>query len=398
MMRIVAIALGSFALAGMAGASAFDGWAGRFMPGAALAINRSSPDALTAANETAWAAKDKTTFKRIAKANALSVLKREPLSERALRQLGTYYVLTGQHAKGRGLVTLSTTVTKRDAAGQMWLAADSARLGRIDDALRAFDIVIRTQPEAREMAFTGMNAALADPRFRSAFVELAAKNPPWLSSFVAFAIGTSTRPSELADVLGKLRPIPKSVLPQREAGALLSRLVSEAPVENALNLYLSLPGSRRAILTTMDFQNGGEAFRYSPFGWQVFDNAGVQAFGSAKGANAMIEALVLPGYRGTAARKLLFLSPNTYRWTSTALLDEMAQGATAATTLSCYTGPGKWARVASAQLRNGSNLFDFKVPGNCRAQLLSLDLIGADNQNDSAMTLHSMKLESVSAK
>lgn len=393
MMRVVAIALGSIALAGVAGASAFDGWAGRFMPGAALAINRNSSDALTAANETALSSKDQAVFRKIGKSNALRILKREPLSDRALRQLGIYYWLSGQKAKGRRLVLLSTKVTRRDAQGQIWLAEDSARLGKIADALNSFDIVLRTEPDAREAAFTGINAALSDPRFRSAFVELAAKDPPWLSSFVAFAIGTSRRPSELADVLTKLRPVPKSVLPEREAGALLSRLVSEAAIADARELYLSFPDSRSTLLTSMDFRTEGEAFRYSPFGWEVFDNAGVQAFGSAKNAKIMIEAIVLPGYRGSAARKLLFLKPGTYRWTSVAALDEMAQSATAAIALSCYTGPGKWARVESFDLRSGNNGFDLTIPDKCTAQLLSLELIGADDQNDSAMTLQSMKLE-----
>lgn len=393
MVRFFTIAVGSLALAGVAGASAFSGWASKFRPEVALAIDSSSPNALIVVNESAWKAKDKSHFKKVAKSNAMRVLQREPLSYRALRQLGVYYVMTGAPSKGRDLVAMSTLLTRRDAIGQMWLADDSARRGRIDESMQAFDIVIRTQPDAREVAFGAMNGALADPRFRSAFVKLAADNPPWLSSFVAFSIGTSTRPADLADVLRKLRPISKSILPEKEAGSLLSRLVSEAPIENARDLYLSLPGARRAVLTSITFSNAREAFRYSPFGWEIFDNAGVQAFGSGKDANVMIEALVLPGYRGTAARKLLFLPKGAHRWTGTTTLADMSQGATAAMTLSCYRAPGRWSRAADIQLRNGVNRFDFEVPDDCRAQLLSLDLLGADNQNDSAMTLQSMQLQ-----
>lgn len=393
MVRAFAIAVGSLALASLAGASAFSGWAGKFTPQVALAIDSSSPNALIAVNESAWRAKDKSQFKKVAKSNAMRVLQREPLSPRALRQLGIYYVMTGEPSKGRNLVAMSTLLTRRDAIGQMWLADDSARRGRIDEALQAFDIVIRTQPEAREVAFGAMNAALADPRFRSAFVKLAADNPPWLSPFVAFSIGTSTRPSDLADVLGKLRSISKSILPEKEAGSLLSRLVSEAPIEDARDLYLSLPGARRAVLTSISFPSAKEAFRYSPFGWEIFDNAGVQAFGSGKGADVMIEALVLPGYRGTAARKVLFLPKGTHRWAGTASLVDMSQGATAAMVLSCYRAPGQWSRAADAQLRNGVNRFVFEIPSDCGAQLLSLELLGADNQNDSAMTLQSMQLQ-----
>lgn len=397
MVRFFAIAIGSIALAGVAGASAFGGWASRFMPQAALAIDNSSPNALTAINDGAWKAKDKSQFQKVAKTNAIRVLEREPLSYRALRQLGIYYVMAGEQSRGRELVAMSTKLTRRDALGQMWLADSSARLGDLDGALRAFDIVIRTQPEAREVAFGAMSGALADPRFRASFVKLAATNPPWLSPFVAFAIGTSKRPADLADVLSQLQPLSKSILPEKEAGTLLSRLTSEAPIENARDLYLLLPGARRATLTSISFPNAEEAFRYSPFGWEVFDNAGVQAFGSGKNADVVIEALVLPGYRGTAARKLLFLPKGTHRWKGTASLTDMSQGASAAMGLYCYVAPGQWSRTADFRLREGTNQFDFQVPGDCRAQLLSLDLAGSENQNDSAMTLRSMQLQMVPA-
>lgn len=392
MVRFFAIAVGSLALAYAAGVNAFTTWGGRFMPATMLKIDASSPYALTAVNESAWQEKDKRNFKRVARTNALEVLRREPLAYRALRQLGLYYVLAGDPGKGRELVKLSAKMTRRDATGQMWLAEDYARMKQIDQALRAFDIVIRTEPDTREVAFQAMGAALADTKFRKSFVRLASTNPPWLPEFLAFNIGTTQRVSELAQAIRELQPLPKAALPEKEAGALLTRLVALAPIEEARSFYLSLPGSRAPLLTSLNYKSAKEAFLYPPFGWEVFDNAGVQAFGSGQGQNAMIEAIVLPGYRGTASRKLFFLPQGAHRWSGTTDLTQMAPGAAATISLSCYRAPGKWSRVSEFPLHGGANRIDFQVPGDCRAQLLSLDLVGADNQTDSAMTIALMQL------
>lgn len=396
--RSLVIAVGSVALAYMAGTQAFGIWGGRFMPDAALTLDARSPSALTNLTERAWQEKSKVSFKRMADANTLTVLKDEPLSHRALRQRGSYYAVTGNTAKARELIALSTKLTRRDSFGQLYLVEEYGRTGQLDKALGAFDIVVRTQPDAREAAYRMMGTALADSEFRNAFIKLARRNPPWLSSFLAFNVGEATRPSDVAEVVRALQPLSPKTLPAAETGTLLSRLVMLAPIEDARALYLSLPGARPTTLTSLNFASPKTAFLYPPFGWEVFDNAGVQAFPGSDGKSASIEAVVLPGYRGIAARKLLFLGAGAYDWSGTADLTRMAPGAAARMILFCYDAPGKWARNSEVTLRNGANRFTISVPDACSAQLLSLELVGADNQTDSSMVLGAMMLSNAARK
>lgn len=392
MVRFLTVAICSITLAYMAGAHAFKIWGGRFMAHAVLAIDHQAPQALITQTEAAWQEKNKGDFKRIAKANSLTVLEREPLSFRALRQLGYYYSITGDQSKARELITLSTKITRRDGGAQLWLAEHYAQTDRLDESLRAFDILIRTQPDAREVAYRAMGVALANPEFQRSFVKLARRNPPWLASFLAFNVGESSQPSHVAAVVRALQPLSVEMLPTAEAGTLMSRLVALAPIDDAKAFYLSFPNARPSALTSLSFASTREAFLYPPVGWEVFDNTGVQAFGADDGKSAAIEAVVMPGYRGVAARKLLFLPTGSYNWSGTADLTQMAPGATARMTLFCYSKPGEWIRGNEYSLRAGLNRFALSVPEKCRAQLLSLEMVGPDSQTNSSMTLGSMTL------
>lgn len=390
--RFLAIAVGSVVLAYMAGAQAFEIWGGRFVPDAVLKLDSRSPGALINLTERAWQEKDKASFKRIAESNTLAVLKAEPLSYRALRQRGLYYATIGDTDKARELIALSTTLSRRDSLGQLWLAEDFGRLGQLDKSLNAFDIVIRTQPDAREAAYRMMGAALGNREFRQLFVKLARTNPPWLPSFLAYNVGEAARPSDIAEVVRALQPLPAATLPAKEANALLSRLVASAPIEDARALYMALPNARPEVLTSLTFTSAKDAFLNPPFGWEVSDNAGIQAFPASEGKTPAIEAVVMPGYRGVAARKLLFLPAGTYDWGGTANLTQLAPGAAARMVLSCFSKPGQWDRIGEFPLRSGVNRIAMQVPGKCPAQLLALELVGADNQTDSSMTLGVMAL------
>jgi hypothetical protein len=392
MVRFLAVAISSIILAGLAGVHALEIWGGRFVPTSVLALNERAIGALLTQTEQAWQKEDKRDFTRIAKANSLSVLEQEPLSSRALRQLGIYYSVTGDQSTAQELIALSTKLTRRDGVGQLWLAENYARTGRLDESLRAFDVLIRTHPDAREVAYRALGAALVDPDFQARFVKLARQNPPWLPSFLAFNVGESSQPSSVAAVVRALQPLPTGTLPAAETGTLLSRLVVLAPIQDARALYLSLPNARPSVLTSLSFASPKEAFLYPPFGWELFDHTGVQAFGGNDGKSASIEAVVMPGYRGVAARKLLFLPAGSYSWSGTADLSQMAPGAAARMVLSCYSKPGEWTRSGEFPLRTGANRFAIPIPGKCPAQLLSLELVGPDSQLDSAMTLGAMSL------
>jgi len=390
MLRIIAIIVATIGLAYAAWANSASTLLSKFSPERGLQLNPTSAHALMNVTEKAKAKKDQSEFLKIARTNSMAALRSEPLSSRALRQLGVYFAMSGNVNKGRKLVELSASLSRRDTPGQLWLANDALNAGRFRDALQALDVVMRTQRETREVAFTALGSALADPEFRRVFVSYVSNKPSWLKPFIQFNVSLK-QPETLSRTLLQMQPLSKNIFDDRTAGALLSSLVSRSPIEEARLFYTKMPGASAQNLTSIEFARPADAFRFPPFGWEMLNDGNVQGFGRVSDG-VSIEALAVPNTSGTAARKLLFLRPGTYRWSGSADLSDMTGGGSTSVNLLCNTGPGRWDNLSRLELQPGRNQFVFTVSPGCSAQLLTIDIAGPDAQNDVSMRVESMRL------
>lgn len=397
MFRIIAIIVATIALAYAAWASAAVQLYSKFAPEYGLRLDPSSARALIGTIEKAGEGKDKSVFLKVARPRAVRAIRSEPLSVRAVRQLGTYYAMTGDKQRGRNLIKLSATLSRRDAAGQLWLADDHLRRGEAEDALRSIDVVIRTQPETNEAAFRVLGSTLADPEFRQTFVAYAKSKPLWLRPFVEYNIGALQQPEILSRMLVQLRPLSRDVLSEDSAARLLSALADRSPISDVRAFYLKQPGASEKALQSLDFARTADSFRYPPVGWQMMNSDDVQGFGDIDGNSISIEAIVMPGRHGIAARKLLLLPAGRYRWTGSADLTGL-NGGTASLGLLCNAGPGKWVRSTASDLQAGRNSVDFTVPTGCPAQLLTIEATGADSQTEGNLTISKMRLAPAGAR
>lgn len=391
MFRIVAIVLATLGLAYAAWANSAITLFSKFSPERGLMLDPSSAQALTNVTERAGAKKNKSTFLKIARANSIAALRSEPLSSRGLRQLGTYYTMVGNVPKGRKLIEMSAQLSHRDTPGQLWLANDYLRSGKSRDALQAIDIVIRTQPQTRDVAFGALGNALVDPEFRKVFVPYVRSKPSWLKPFIQFNVSLK-QPQLLSRTLMQMQPLSPDIFDDRTAGALLSALVNRAPIEEARVFYLKMPGASAKPLTSIEFARPTDTFLFPPFGWELMNTGHVQGFGELDDGGLVIEGLAVPGRSGTVARKLLFLRSGTYRWTGDADLSGMNGGGSAGVGLLCNAGPGQWSRSSATELNAGRNQFTFTVGAACPAQLLTIDIAGADTQTDASMKIVDMRL------
>lgn len=392
MFRLVTIIIASIALAYAAWASAASAIYGKFAPERGLQLDPNSVGALTNTTERAAAAKDKSAFLKIARPHSERALRRDPLAHDALRQLGQYYARTGNEAKGRQLIKLSAQLSRRDSTGQLWLADDGLKNGQTTDALRAIDTVIRTQPDTHEATFKALGSLLADPAFRRFFVDYVRKQPPWLKPFVEYNIATLPNPESLSQTLLQMKPFPKHLLTDQSAGTLLTTLVNRAPIQRARDFYVRLPGSDSRALTSLAFARPADALRFPPFGWELISDNNVQGFGDAGGDSFSIEALAMPGRRGIAARKILFLRPGSYRWTGDANISEMRDRAVGSIALYCNKAPGTWTPLSRRDLTSGRNSVDFTIGANCSAQMLTVETLGSESQSDASMAVSAMRL------
>lgn len=391
MFRIAAILIATISLAYAAWANSATTLFSKFSPEMGLRLDPNSAQALMNVTDKAAAKKTNSAFLKVARANSIAALRSEPLSSRALRQLGVYYATAGDVAKGRQFVQMSSKLSRRDTPGQLWLVDDYLRNGKPRAGLQAIDIVIRTQAETREAAYAALGTALADPEFRKVFIPYVRNSPSWLKPFIQYNVSLQ-RPEVLSRTLMQMMPLSQDIFDDRTASALLSALVDRAPIEDAQRLYLKLPGASAKSLTSISFARSADTFRFPPFGWEVMNNGDVQGFGDVEDGNLNIEGLAVPGRSGSAARKLLFLRPGTYRWAGNADLGEMNDGGSVSVNLLCNTGPGQWSRSSTSTIKAGRNHFLFTVPRACAAQLLTIDMTGADTQIDASMRINDMQL------
>lgn len=391
MYRTIAIAVATLALTYAAWANSATTLFSKFAPEQGLRLDPTSAQALMNLTEKAWAKKDKSEFLRIAPANSVAALRSEPLSPRALRQLGVYYAMSGNVAKGRALVELSMSLSRRDTPGQLWLANDYLQTGKSREALQALDVVIRTQPAAREAVYGALGNALADPEFQKIFIPYVDNEPSWLKPFIQFNIGMK-HPEILSRTLLQMQPLSKDIFDERTAGAMLSALVSRSPIEEARRFYLRTPGADKKLLTSINAARSQDAFRFPPFGWELLNDGNVQGFGNVKDSHISLEALAVPGSSGTAARKLLFLPQGAYRWSGNADLGGMSGRGSSSVDLLCSAGQGQWKRTASIDLKSGQNEMLLTIGANCPAQLLTINISGTETQSDVSMRIEDMQL------
>lgn len=395
MFRTITILIATLALAYAAWANSASTLFSKFSPERGLQLNPTSAQALINVTERASTNKDKSVFLKIARRNAITALRSEPLASRALRQLGLYYAAKGQEAEARKLVRLAASLSRRDATGQLWLADDYLRQGQYKQALGAIDTVLRTEPDTHETIFRVLGATLGDPEFSRVFVAYVRNRPSWLGPFIEYNVSTTQRPEWLSRALVQLQPLPPSILSDTSSGVLLTALVDRAPINEARSFYLKLANANPKALESLTYKRPADGLLFPPVGWQLINDGNVQGFGDVDATSTTIEAIAVPGRRGMAARKLLFLRPGSYRWTGEADLTGMSGGATAGIRVVCNDGPGRWGPLANKDFSSGRNSFDFSISPTCPAQLLVIDIVGADSQADSSMKVGNMRLAPV---
>jgi tetratricopeptide (TPR) repeat protein len=392
------ILVATLVFAYLAFASSFTALAAKFSPATALAWDATAPRALATEIELLSQKKDKRRFQEQAAPAMVAALRREPLNPRAVRLLALALEESGKEERAREGMKLASRISRRDPGTQLWMAMDYAKTGNASEVLRAYDVLLRTQPAAQEAAFRQLKAALADARFRREFGGFIGKNPPWLKAFVDVSAQTEGGHDNLAKTLAAAAPLPPGTLSENTTGMILDRLVDDGRVVDAKLFYLSLPGRSESALTSLQFGGGKSAFALPPVGWQVLNTADVQGFAHMKDKVLTFEGVAQPERRGTIARKLLYLPPGNYSATVKANLADMRTGAEAQMALACLDANRKWTKRQEMTLRPGTNRLDFQIAADCPAQLVLFGMNGGDAQGEAVVTLQDPRLARVAAK
>ncbi|MEM8726321.1 MAG: hypothetical protein AAGE86_12440 [Pseudomonadota bacterium] len=215
----------------------------------------------------------------------------------------------------REQMAISERMERRDAATQLWLIEDAVEQNDVARALRHYDTALRTEDSTRAVLYPVLTDALESPVIRQRFLRYMNEQPPWLESFLRFAVSNTSEPVAIADLAKLSKGFPDGAAYSSLDTELLRQLVTSNDFEAATDHYRRIEGADPGVLTSLTITEASTDLNRAPVTWQPFSIDGINPFilASANGEGALeIESEMEAGFNGPVARKLLALDPGGY--------------------------------------------------------------------------------------
>ncbi|WP_322966087.1 tetratricopeptide repeat protein [Sphingomonas fuzhouensis] len=290
-------------------------------PSFALKIAPDNAEALVGMSTQAMASLTPDGIRRSADFARRAYL-REPVSAAALRQIGFAVEADGGPDRARPLLRQATALSRRDFETQLWLIEDAVNRGDVAEALRHYDVALRTSKRAPQILFGPLTVATSDPALISPLAQTIARQPPWGNTFLLQAASTSNAPGNMVRLISMLLAAGYPVTPLA-IQSLEGRLIQAGDYKDAWALFAAaFPSARRDTIRNPRFQDmvsEGLAFGWS---FDVDGSATGVVIDDRNGRRLGYNAPV--GTGGIVARQMLLLPPGTYRLSSTVVSNNHA--------------------------------------------------------------------------
>lgn len=288
----------------------------------------------------------------------------EPLAVQAPRIIALARASEGRLEDARRIMRLLPPLSKREAAANVWLSQDYARLGRDAEAFEYFDMTLRVSESSAPLIIPPLVTGLEQERLREPLARLLRARPPWAEDFWLEAV---RRPAiaepamRLRMELGRQRGDALAV--DRE---LIRNLVDEGRFDDAQTYFRFLTGERVARDLDFPFER---APAFPPIDWELLTDGNFSSAIDPQAGRMLISAA--PASRGVVARRLVTLEPGNYR-TSVSYRASPSEDVALALTLRCAEVRAQPIRSAPfAATSSQSQVLRFE--GQCRNYLLEID-------------------------
>ncbi|MEL6531061.1 MAG: hypothetical protein AAFQ27_13950 [Pseudomonadota bacterium] len=303
-----------------------------------------------------------------------------PINAPAFRLYGLASAANADLPGVREQMAVSERMERRDAAAQLWLIEDAVERNDVARALRHYDTALRIEESTRAVLYPVLTDALESGVIRERFVPYMESRPPWLESFLRFAVSNTKNPVAIAELAKLSGGFPKGSAYSSLDRELLTQLVASEDYGDAVAHFRRIEGAEESVASDLQLTAASTSEAYSPVTWQPFSIEGIEPFvlASAEGDGLVeIEAELQSGYTGPVARKLVALKPGRYTMSAKFRAERFGT-----------QDQASW-RVVCAGAQDGEALvnevFDlaeemevdarFTVPADCPAQLV---LVSAD--------------------
>ncbi|OQW43928.1 MAG: hypothetical protein A4S16_05445 [Proteobacteria bacterium SG_bin6] len=336
-----------------------------FAPGNARILAELSRQSL---QQAAQSAADQGEAERLARL----ALRRDPTAVSAVATLGLLAELKGDLVGARRDFSYAERLSRRDLAAELWLIEDAVRREEVPDALRHYDIALRTQAGANEILFPVLVNASLEPAVAQQLAKRLRLRPAWGDEFFGYLANNTSKPQVTVDLFLTLA---RQHVPVTEAAqsTLLARLIGAHELEAAWRYFTTIrPGLDRTRSRDPAFT--ANIAVPTPFDWIPAGDAGISVTvqrGASSGA-AVFSAV--PSVGGNLLQQVQLLPPGRYRIEGISEGIDQAKHEQPYWLLQCIADGRELGRVivTNSAEQNGHFGGEIEVDRNCNAQSLIL--------------------------
>lgn len=237
-------------------------------------------------------------------------VRQDPTAVQAVTTLGMQAMMQHNPTMAGRLFTYSQHLSRRDLQTQIWAIEDAVTRGNVPDALRHYDIALRTSKRAPDLLFPVLSKAIANTDVRTGLVAILANRPVWGPQFINYLANSNGSPQVSASLLAHLQHAGVQA-PGDAVSAVINGLLTEQAFDLAWRFYASVrPGVDRRRSRNPQFHS--DVATPSQFDWTPVNDAGINTSIQRDGQHGIFEFSVPPSVGGTLLTQLQMLPPGRY--------------------------------------------------------------------------------------
>lgn len=323
---------------------------------------------------------------------ALRALKYQLVNPSALRTLGYYADSTGDKKAALALIDAAQRLSRRDAGAQIWLLDHYARADDAKNALKHYDILLRTNPASQDVLFPRLVAAISSPDIRREIQPFLKNDKSWGPAFLAFAATTGKDLQHLVDLIVEIDAGSDDDNMHTNKVELLKRLVEGGRYDDTKRLYLTMNDARASNLASASFSRSDVEQYFGPLGWQRFELPDAGADFELVQNKPTLSIYSNPNTTRTVVRKLLYLAPGNYSLKTNSKVVSGGEGSELRWQLGCSASKDmkpNW----SFPIRAPVSEVSFTIPQGCSTLALELVVSGGQGRDGVETIISNVELK-----
>lgn len=298
-------------------------------------------------------------------------LRQDPTVVAAVATLGINAQLRGDTEAARRYFEYSDKLSRRNLLTRLWFIEDTVAREDIPEALRHYDIALRTSRGAPDLLYPVLGSAISDATIRTELVKTLAAKPAWTESFIGYAAAKGDTVS-VARLFQGLRRA-NVVVPDAARTSVIGRLVTEENYAAAWSYYASVrPNADRR--RSRDASFAANLTAPSPFDWTPLGgDAGISTVIQSGNQGGIFDFSAPATVGGPLLQQLQLLSVGDYVIEGRTIGLDQAETARPYWALICTDGRelGR-VEVPNSSVNGGAFSGRFTVNAGCPVQYLQL--------------------------